>query len=152
LWAVAHLTFFIFFAGMEVGLIQICLALHDGKEVSFTDTIANLALGPKFFVGQLIYLAMVLVGLVLIVVPGVYLGVRYSLFGFYLVTRDANLIPSFQQSAVLSKGAGTYLLIFFIFLVLLNVLGAGLLGLGLLITVPLSVLMMASVYRQLGGR
>src|ERR1700758_5092434 len=32
LWAVAHLAFLILFAGMEVGFLQICLALSEGRE------------------------------------------------------------------------------------------------------------------------
>lgn len=34
-WAGAHLAFFILFAGLEVGFLQICLALHDGQPTSF---------------------------------------------------------------------------------------------------------------------
>jgi uncharacterized membrane protein len=110
-----------------------------------------LALGPEFLVAQLIYWIMVLAGLVLLVVPGVYLGVRYAFFGFPLVAGDSHLIASFQRSAHLTQDARMHLLIFFLFLILLNALGASLLGLGLLITVPLSALMLASVYRQLAG-
>jgi uncharacterized membrane protein len=42
-----------------------------------------------------------------------------------------------------------HLLSIFVVLLVLNVLGASLLGFGLFITVPLSVLMMTAVYRQL---
>ncbi len=152
LWAVAHLAFLIFFAGIEVGFLQICLALYDGGEPTFADTFRRLAWGPKFLAGQILYLLMVVAGLVLLVVPGLYLGVRYALFGFCMVTSEADLIHSFPQSALLSAGAKTSLLAICVSLLVLNALGASLLGLGLFVTVPLSVLMMAAVYRQLGAR
>ena len=151
-WAAAHLAFLIFFAGIEVGFLQICLALYDGGEPTFADTFRRLAWGPKFLAGQMLYLLMVVVGLVLFVVPGLYLGVRYALFGFCMVTCEADLIHSFPQSAILSAGTKTHLLAIFVSLLVLNVLGASLLGLGLFVTIPLSVLMMTAVYRQLGAR
>ena len=152
LWAVAHLAFLIFLAGMEVGFLQICLALSDGGEPKFFDTFAHLSLGPKFLAGQVLYLLMVVIGLLLLVIPGVYLAVRYALFGFCLAAGETNLARSFQHSGTLSTGAKPYLLWIFVVLLVLNVFGAGLLGLGLFITVPLSVLMMTAVYRQLSAR
>jgi hypothetical protein len=81
-----------------------------------------------------------------------YLGTRYALFGFGLATGDADLIRSFQHSGVLTAGRKSSLLAILLSLLVLNVLGASLLGLGLFITLPLSVLMSTSVYRQLTAR
>jgi len=66
-----------------------------------------------------------------------------------MVAGDTNLVRSFQQSAILSMSAKTDLLWILVALLVLNVLGASLLGVGLFITVPLSVLMMTAVYRRL---
>jgi len=46
-------------------------------EPTFADLFAHLALGPKLLVGQVLYLLMVVIGLLLLVVPGVYLSVRF---------------------------------------------------------------------------
>src|SRR5215472_6134904 len=141
LWSIAHLAFLIFFAGMELGFLQICLALYDGKEPKFADAFKHLALGPKFLAGQILYLLMVAIGLLLLVVPGAYLSVRYGLFGFCMVAGEIDLMRCFQRSATLTRGSTARLLWFFVVLLFLNALGASLLGLGLLITVPLSALM-----------
>jgi hypothetical protein len=145
LWIVMHLAFLIFVAGLEVGLLQVCLALYDGEEPTFADSFAHLALGPKFLAGQTLYLLAALIGLLLLVVPGVYLGVRYALFGFCMAAGETNLVRSFQQSAILSTGEQGYLLRVLFVLFVLNVVGASLLGLGLFITVPVSLLMMTAV-------
>jgi hypothetical protein len=149
LWIVMHLAFLIFVAGLEVGLLQVCLALYDGEEPTFADSFAHLALGPKFLAGQTLYLLAALIGLLLLVVPGVYLGVRYALFGFCMAAGETNLVRSFQQSAILSTGEQGYLLRVLFVLFVLNVVGASLLVLGLFITVPVSLLMMTAVYRKL---
>lgn len=149
LWAAAHLAFLVFVAGLEVGFLQICLALCAGREPRFADIFTRLALGPKFLACQILYLLVVVIGLLLLVVPGVYCGVRYALFGFCMAASKTSLVGSFQQSAILSTGTMTYLLRILVALFVLNTAGACLLGLGLFITVPLSVLMMTAVYRQL---
>jgi len=149
LWAVMHLAFLIFLAGVEVGLLKICRALSDGKPPAFAQTFAYLPLGPKFLAAQILYLLMVVFGLLLLVFPGVYLGVRYALFGFCFANGETNPLRCFQQSATLSKGATTGLLWILAALFVLNLLGASLLALGLFVTVPLSVLIMTDVYRQL---
>ena len=149
LWVVMHLAFLIFFAGVEVGLIQTSRALSDGKAPAFAETFAHLPLGPKFLAAKMLYFLMVAIGLLLLVVPGVYLGLRYALFGFCFANGETNPLRCFQQSAILSKGATTGLLWILAALFVLNLLGASLLALGLFITVPLSVLIMTDVYRQL---
>jgi hypothetical protein len=149
LWAAAHVAFFILFAGLEVGFLQICLALSHDREQSFLDLFGYMTLGPKFLVAQLLYLVIVLVGLALLVLPGIYLGVRYALFGLCLVTGEANVTRSFQKSTALSSGIMINLLLALMALLLLNILGASLLGLGLFVTVPLSVLILVGLYQQL---
>jgi hypothetical protein len=148
LWAVMHLAFLIFLASVELGLLQVCRALRDGKVPAFADTFALLPLGPKFLAAQILYLLLVVIGLLLLVVPGVYLGVRYALFGFCFADGETDVLRCFQQSAILTKGATAALLRTLAALLVLNLLGASLLGLGLFITVPLSVLIMTDVYRQ----
>jgi hypothetical protein len=49
-------------------------------------------------------------------------------------------------------GAKTYLLRILVALLVFNAVGASLLGLGLFITVPMSVLMLTAVFRQLNTR
>jgi uncharacterized membrane protein len=149
LWAVMHVAFLILVAGIEVSFLQICLALCDGGEPTFADTFTHLVLGPKFLAGQMLYLLMVVIGLLFLIIPGVYLSVRYALFGFCMAAGETNLVRSFRQSVILTMGTKTYLLWILVVLLFFNVLGASLLGLGLFVTVPVSVLMMTQIYRQL---
>ena len=149
LWVAAHLAFLFFFAGLEVGLVRVCLDIHDGGEPAFADTFAHFALGPRFLLGQVLYLLMVMIGLALLIVPGLYLGARYGLFAFPLAAGELDLVGSFQRSSLLSAASKARLTAILLALLAFNLLGASLLGLGLLITLPLSLLTMTAVYRQL---
>src|SRR5215472_14946675 len=75
LWTMAHFAFLSFFASVEIGLVQACLELYDGNDPKIADVFAHWSLGLKFLVGQIFFLLMVVVGLILFIVPGVYLGV-----------------------------------------------------------------------------
>ena len=89
-----------------------------------------------------------IVGLVLVVAPGLYLGARYGFFGFGRVNGNPGLVDSFRASARLSAGHELTLAGAGLGLLLFNVLGASLLGLGLLVTVPMSVLISVDLWRQ----
>jgi hypothetical protein len=150
-WIVAHLVFLIVFAAIEVGFLKACLALHDGQVPVFADAFKYLSLGLKFLAGQILYGLIILVGLVLLVIPGLYMAARYAFVGFCQVEGQESLRGSFAQSATLSTGNMAALMAIIGSLLLFNVMGACLLGIGLLVTIPLSVLTMTAVYKQLRG-
>jgi hypothetical protein len=150
-WALAHIAFVLCFAGIEVGLLRISLALQDGRHPRLADAFKNFNLGPSFLAGQLLYLAVVLAGLVLLVVPGILLAARFALFGFQNTAGESGVLRSFKQSADLTRGATGRLAATLVTLFMFNLLGAALLGVGLFVTVPISVLMMASIDRQLSA-
>lgn len=148
-WAIAHLTFFIVFAGMGLGFVKMCLALYDEQQVHYGELFRELSSGLNFFFVQLIYYTVFLIGLALLIVPGAYLGTMYALHAFHFAEGGSNLKQCFQQSAVTSQSSRWFLFWLSVFIFLLNILGASILGVGLIITVPLSALMKTSIYRQL---
>jgi hypothetical protein len=150
LWAIAHLGFVVIFAGLEIGFIRVCLACYDGKQIHYSDIFGELRYGANFLLVQLVYFVMSILGFVFLVVPGAYLSAKYGLYAFHFAEADLNWKGSLQQSAMTSQGSWGFLFWFSLVIFLFNILGASILGIGLLITVPLSVLMKTSIYRQLG--
>lgn len=148
-WAVAHAGFLLFFACIEAGFLEVCLRIYAGSEVRFADFFAPWPLALKFLAAQILFTLMVLVGLVLLVFPGTYLGGRYGFFGFCMVSGQSELSESFRQSAVLTTGNRSKMSAIFAGLVLFNILGASLLGVGVFITIPVSALVMTAIFRQL---
>lgn len=146
-WFAAHLGFFVVFAGLEVGFIKTCLDLHDGKHVVYSDLFRELRLGASFLLIQLIYFVMVFTGLAFLVILGVYLGTKFTFYAYSFADGYPSLKQSFQQSGIITQD----LMWFSIDILLLNIVGTSVLGIGLIVTVPLTTLMKVHVYRQLTG-
>jgi uncharacterized membrane protein len=148
-WAATHLAFLVFFSGTEIGFIRVCLAVDDRQAPVFRDAFSCLALGPEFLAAQLLYALMVTVGLLLGVVPGLYFAARYMFIGYSMADGEKTLKRAFLRSASITQGLEFDLIVVLLFLVVFNILGASLLGVGLLVTLPVSALMMAYVFRRL---
>jgi hypothetical protein len=148
-WLVLHLAFFVFFSGLMVGLHRIALETVNGKAPKLANLIALLGRGPTFLLAFCIYSAVVVVGLVLLVVPGIYVAVRYALFGQVLATTSRTAPQALRDAAVLSDGRWWTLFPLLLMALLLNLAGLAFLGLGLFITFPVSLLATSDLYRSL---
>jgi hypothetical protein len=58
----------------------------------------------QFIIGAIAYLIMVAIGLVLLIVPGIYVAVLFGFFPYALITQNYSLIDSFKHSASIVKG------------------------------------------------
>jgi uncharacterized membrane protein len=149
LWLILHLAFFVFFSGLMVGLHRIALETVDGKAPKLANLTALLGRGPTFLLAFCVYLAAVVVGLVLLVVPGIYVAVRYALFGQVLATTSTTAPQALRNAAALSDGRWWTLFPLLLMAMLLNLAGLAFLGLGLLVTFPVSLLATSDLYRSL---
>jgi hypothetical protein len=135
-----------------VGATRISLRLHDGGTAAVRDLFT--VEGPllwRYFLASLLYALIVAVGTILLVIPGIIFAVRYIFYGYAVVDRGAMPMESMRQSAEATKGVWGNVSLFGLVLILLNILGAMLLGVGLLLTAPTSALAAAWVYRRLTG-
>ncbi len=125
-------------AGYVVCLIQI----RDKNEMTFSDffwafTDFNRLLQLTLL--GLIYYGMVIGGLVLLVVPGIYLLVALSLSSTYFVTRKQDAVESIKASMRLITHHWWSMAGLFILVGMLNIAGAICFLIGLLISLPMSV-------------
>jgi uncharacterized membrane protein len=148
-WLILHLAFFLFFSGLMLGFHRIALETVDGKAPKLADLTTLLERGPTFLLAFCIYCVAVIGGLVLLVVPGIYLAVRYALFAQVIATRSTSAFDALRNAAALSEGRWWTVLAVILMALLLNLAGAALLGLGLLITFPVSLLATSNLYRSL---
>jgi len=132
--------------------IRFALAVHDLRPAPPRELLPDGKTFIEYVAASLLYSLLVAIGLVLLVIPGLYLAARYGLVSFVIAERRAGPIDAFHQSASLTRGARWKLLLLMLLLGVLNLVGALLLGFGLLATVPLSALAMAFVYRRLIAR
>jgi hypothetical protein len=148
-WLVLHLAFLLLFSGLLVGYYGIALQAADGKAPNLTDLTALLKRSPTFLLAFCIYSVAVVGGLVLLVVPGIYVAVRYALFGQVLATRPASALEALGDAAALSHGRWWTICRMVLMALLLNLAGVALLGFGLVITFPVTLLAISSLYLSL---
>ena len=113
--------------------------------VATTNIMLNLGADSMKLSGILIITAILLV-------PGIYIAVRYKFFPYVLLENEhMRLVDVIKHTSSLTKGHFWMILQFLISLAVINTFGALAFGVGLIITVPLSVLAMANYYRRLQG-
>jgi uncharacterized membrane protein len=102
----------------------------------------------RFFAASFVAGVGIVAGLILLVIPGIFLLVRLSMTRFAVV-EGAGIIGSLRRSWRQTRGHGWRLFGFFLTLIGINIVGALLLFVGLLVSVPVSMLAWAHVYHKL---
>jgi uncharacterized membrane protein len=148
-WLILHLAFFVFFSGLMLGLHRMALETMDGQAPKLASLPALLGRSPTFLFAFCVYSVVVMVGLVLLVVPGIYVAAKYALFGQALATKSTTASQALRNAAALSAGHVTTVFAVLLIAFLLNLAGAAFLGVGLLLTFPVSLLATSDLYRSL---
>ena len=91
------------------------------------------------------------IGTILLIVPGVYLAVAYLFASYLVVDRRLDFWPAMELSRRTVNPRWFGYFAFMLLLALLNLAGALLLGLGLLVTIPLSFCTVTAAYADLFG-
>lgn len=137
---------------IDVSLIFIMLRFVDKEGVKVSMIFSQYRLTFRYVIAAVFYGLMVVFGLILLIVPGIYFALRYQFYAYALVDKQADIFESFKISASLTEGEKLALLRFFLILVLINIAGALVFLVGLFVTMPLSMLSYAYVYRKLSSR
>jgi len=134
---------------VEMYLINLALAAEDHPE---TVTLAEGTAHMPFLHYAAVKIAtgiIVVVGLILLVIPGI-LAILSLMFSNYLVVdKNRPFIDAMKESYRITRPHWLQLFLLLVLLVVLNLAGALLLFVGLLVTIPVSMLTMAHAYRTL---
>ena len=137
-----------FLAG--IGATRIALKLARGERSIYADIVPPWELAWRYLLASLLAALIIVLGLIALIIPGMYFMLRFFFVRFAIID-GARVIESLGLSSTLTGGHKWHLLGFFIVIVLLNIVGALLLIVGLLVTLPVSMLAMAQVYLILKG-
>lgn len=131
---------------------RLSLDVHDDRRAALEDFVPDLGRFLEYLATAILYSLVVAVGLILLVVPGIYWGVRLSMAGFLVIDRGLDPIAALHASSDVTRGARGRLFLLFLACIGLNLLGALALGIGLLFTVPATIMALAFTYRRLVAR
>jgi len=134
---------------LTIGLIRCFLEAADGKKVRMATLFSGGDVFLNFLVVNLAANLLIFAGMILLIVPGIILGMMY-LFVLYLVAdQGAGIKEAFVKSAQITKGYRWKLFCLMALAGLINIGGALCLGLGLLVTIPWTAMFLPVTFRLL---
>lgn len=138
---------------MRLGLTRLYLDLVDKNEEGKLNVLFSYyGLFFRYLGASILFGLMVAGGLILFIVPGIYLGLKYQFFSYLIVDKELGVLDSLKESSQITQGVKWQLFGFSLALIGINILGALAFGIGLLVTIPLTVVAHVFVYRKLSTR
>lgn len=134
---------------ISMGVIRITLKFCDQEKPTYRDLFSAYRLLLNYLLGSIVYGIMVAIGFVFLIIPGIYLAVKYQFYEYLIVDKGMGPLDAIKRSGVLTEGVKRNLVLFWLALFGINILGMLALGVGLIATIPVSWLANAYVYRRL---
>ena len=144
---------------ISLGLIRAALAILDGRQPSVEQLLSTRDIGP-YFIASVLVAIVVSVGLLLCIIPGLIAGFLLQFYGYAIIDHKADSVTTAPQSSptgairasfeVVAANIGPLILLAVLCFVL-NVAGALLCGIGLLVTVPVTAIAIAYAWRYFSG-
>jgi uncharacterized membrane protein len=157
-FVVSVVSFFVSLV-VALGLIRAALEIVDGRRPEIGDLLSTDGIGV-YLVASLLVAVLVTLGLVLCIIPGLIIGFLLQFYGYAIVDRRVDATSAAPQSdpigalrasfQITSSNVGSLLALSIVNLVL-NIIGAALCGIGLLVTLPVTAIAIAYAWRQLTG-
>ena len=139
---------------LSIGYLNFLLNIVDGNQARYRDIFYGVKSAEQFayfVLVAVVYGFAVMLGLVVLIIPGIILGLGFLFAKYYIAEDRLGFTAAFRSSWEITKGNRWKMLWFGIVAGLFNVLGFSALGLGLLITIPMTQLMYARMFRMLDG-
>lgn len=134
----------------ELGAFALFLKLvRTGQEGKIEEIIGQKDIFLQAFIGTVIYYILMVIGFILFIVPGVYVAVRFLFLPYVFVDQKLGWQEALKEASRLSEGNRFNLFGFVLILIAMNIVGALLLLVGLLVSIPLSAIAMAMAYEHL---
>ena len=137
---------------LSMGATAFYLAAHDNPDTADLSLLWHPRPFWKYLGASILLVLAVAVGFVLLIVPGIILGLMFMFTTFVVIERELGPIDAMSASHRLTRGHKWQLLGFVLLLLLINVLGLLALVVGLLVSIPVSTLAFVHAYRVLGGK
>lgn len=134
---------------LSMGLLFISLKLHDEKPVAYDDLLTPAHLFPRFLGASVLYFLIVGAGFILLIVPGIIWAIKYRFYRFLIIEHRMGAIEALKKSAKITAGSKWTIFWFSISISILNILGILALFVGIFVTIPISIMAYAHLYRHL---
>lgn len=137
---------------IEMGLVSFALKAHDDVEHTGFENLWHPHSFWKYVGTKILTGIIVIIGLILLIVPGIIAALALLFATYLVVDRNLGPIEAMKESARMTKGHRWNLFLLMLALLGINILGAIALLVGLLISIPVSLLAIAHAFRKLAGK
>lgn len=137
---------------LSAGLVRIYLNIAETGSARLADLFSQGSVTLRYLGGSILYSIMVFGGMLLFIVPGVIWSLKYAFWSFYIVDKRVGVMEALHLSSQATYGHKRQLLWLYAFVFALNILGACIFLIGLLVTMPATFLILTYVYRKLDAQ
>ncbi|GMU74236.1 MAG: hypothetical protein AMXMBFR44_4330 [Candidatus Campbellbacteria bacterium] len=135
---------------LYMGFLRMALTAYAGGMLKFEMLFSGRwPMLLQFAIASLLTGIIVAIGIVLLIVPGIIAQMGLLFAALFVVDKGMKGIDAMKASWKLTKGHRWNLFLAFLVLILFNVAGALAFGVGLLVTVPMSLVALVYLYREL---
>lgn len=134
---------------LSLGFIKIMFQLIDDKHVKVLDLFNNFWPFLSYFAAYFLYAIAVILGLLLFVIPGIFIAIRFQFYPYFVLDGTHSSILALQKSYYLTENLTVDLFLFGLSVIALNIAGVFFLGIGIIFTYPLTTMATATIYQSL---
>jgi hypothetical protein len=134
---------------LMMGNFIVAAKLLHQQTPEFRDFFSGFSFFWPLFLVSLISSILISIGMILLIIPGIYLTVSYLFASCLVVDRHLDFWPAMEMSRRTVTPLWFGFFAFMLILIVINLAGALLLGLGLLVTIPFSFCALTVAYGDL---
>lgn len=143
-WIVSSIT--------SIGLIQIALNFVEKKESKYADLFTHYDRTVNYMATSILYGIIILAGIILLVIPAIYWGIRFQFFSYLVTEKNLGPIQALKASWQMTSGQTWQLFVFGLIMIGINLLGVLALFVGMFWAVPTTQVATAYIYKNLSKK
>lgn len=136
---------------LSLGLLRVLLNVYAKKKIAPQNLYEDWRIVGWFILASLLNVVLVIAGLILLIIPGIYVAIRLSMWQYIMIEGEHNPVDAMKKSWKLTEGQVWQLFLLYLTQFALMILGLLALVIGLFVAIPVISLASVYVYKQLSG-
>lgn len=137
---------------LNFNFLVLIIRIFDGVKPEWRDLFVWHEETIAYVGASILYGIMVLVGCLFLIIPGLYLAVKYGFYGFLIADKKLGAFDALKASGQLTDGVKWLLVGYGLASIGILLLGALAFGIGLFVALPVVSIALAFVYRSLSAQ
>ena len=134
-----------------LGMTRVVIEICDEHTPDMSAFFFNFRFFLNYAAGSILFMLMITLGFILLIIPGIICFLKFQFFAYFIIDKNAGPFEAFKMSSRITKGIKMRLLAFLILAGGINILGGLALGIGLIASIPTTLIAHAAIYRKLSS-